>query len=112
MEFFLIPSNPHKLISLRYLKNLFPKICLFVFSFIFYCGNEVETTIEPKWKCVSIHTARRSYVGLLRTAGLGLDIIARATAHSSILQTDEYNKLDYPTLKSTIQQGWVKILSN
>lgn len=75
-------------------------------------GNQVKTSIQPKWKLISTHTARRSYVTLLREAGLGLDIIARATAHASILQTDEYNKLGTDALTKLIHQGWEKVLSN
>lgn len=96
-----------------YLKELcmLAGICDFVRT-THISGNSIEQNIQPKWKLVSTHTARRSFVTLLRTAGLGLDIIARATNHASILQTDEYSKIDDSTISQAILKGWDRILSN
>ena len=53
-----------------------------------FCNGKTQT--KPKYKWVSSHTARRSYVSALALRGVPISIISKLAGHSSTEMTDKY----------------------
>ena len=62
-------------------------------SYTYYSGNVRMTETDEKWKFVTSHTARKTFVVTAVTLGLPLSVIMKWTGHKTIKTLDPYLKI-------------------
>ena len=71
-----------------------------------YSGNKRIETKEPKWKLVSSHTARRSFVTISVIEGMPDDIIMAVTGINSYKTLKRYKNITDDYVKDQMSKTW------
>lgn len=71
-----------------------------------YRGSERITSKEPKYKFISTHTARRTFVTLSLEKGMRVDTIMRITGHKDYKTFKKYIKLTDKVTEQDMRRVW------
>jgi integrase len=71
-----------------------------------YRGNEKKVNYIPKWKMVSSHTARRTFITLSSEKGLPDHIIMKVTGIRNVQTLQKYKKTSQKSVIDQINKAW------
>jgi integrase len=69
-------------------------------------GSEKIITTVPKWKLVSTHTARRTFVSLSIARGMGAETVMKVTGHKTNAMMKKYLDIADETVKAGMDAVW------
>jgi integrase len=71
-----------------------------------FIGKKRIETIKPKYKCISTHTARRTFITLSLEKGMRPDIVMSITGHKSYSSFQKYIKLSTKVREDEMIKAW------
>lgn len=75
---------------------------------LIYRGTEVFEVPHPKYKLITVHTARKTFVSILMNSGMDPHYIMKITGHKKPSTFDKYAGLNTDKLKDEIGKYWPK----
>lgn len=75
-------------------------------TLVSYSGKKRIETIEPLYKLLTSHMARRNFVSLSIENGLSPEVITKITGHADLRMMRKYLEIHQDTLKSQLFKAW------
>ncbi len=76
-----------------------------------YIGNKAIKTTKPKYKLISAHASRKTFVTLFYSLGMDVKMIKAITGHTQDRTFDKYLKIEDEKKKTEINKAWRKVPS-
>jgi integrase len=101
---FRVLSNP---IVNRYIKEVGEKVGIdSTMTITKKQGGKAHEISEPKYKFISFHAARHTFIILSLEKGVRVEVVQKAVGHRDIKTTMKYVKLLGSVVKGEILKGW------
>jgi integrase len=71
-----------------------------------YQGNKQTETVHPKFKLITVHTARKTFITIGFINGLDVKIIKSITGHKKDSTFDKYLKIADDHKKEKLLEAW------